>query len=185
MNSIHINVEQKRGYQIPNGAYQEVLNMLIDYSIHSYELLERNLSTEEKKEVFRVFSQLGKQMNLKALPQTFEEWLSIRQYHLEEGLHKSDYTNKLYKQYRKRLGLLRFYLLKETQSLLVPKEVSELLAVKENSYLKHFIKPYKKIKALNVDWIVKRLLIPNNYLSNLRDIDNHIRQIGTIAKSVD
>src|SRR5215469_190170 len=42
--AIHKNVEKNRGSQIPDWAYRDVLFMLIDYSIRSYELLERQLT---------------------------------------------------------------------------------------------------------------------------------------------
>jgi hypothetical protein len=56
MSSIHKGVETSRGTSIPDWAYRDVLYMLIDYSIRSYELLERNLKPEEKEEVFNVFN---------------------------------------------------------------------------------------------------------------------------------
>src|SRR5471030_3514335 len=53
--AIHRGVEQSRGARIPDWAYRDVLFMLIDYSIRSYEVLERQLTDEEKEEVFEVF----------------------------------------------------------------------------------------------------------------------------------
>src|ERR1700712_5589681 len=38
--AIHQHVEAARGAQIPDWAYRDVLFMLIDYSVRSYELLE-------------------------------------------------------------------------------------------------------------------------------------------------
>src|SRR5881398_849858 len=52
--AIHKQVEKSRGEQIPDWAYRDVLFMLIDYSIRSFELLERKLDDEEKREVFSV-----------------------------------------------------------------------------------------------------------------------------------
>src|SRR3982751_4020515 len=49
---IHKGVEQNRGATIPDWAYRDVLFMLIDYSIRSFELLERKLNTAEKTEAF-------------------------------------------------------------------------------------------------------------------------------------
>src|SRR3954464_11398956 len=42
--AIHSAVEKKRGDQIPDWAYRDVLFMLIDYSIRSFELVQRRLS---------------------------------------------------------------------------------------------------------------------------------------------
>src|SRR6185295_9915837 len=41
--AIHIGVENSRGAKIPDWAYRDVLFMLIDYSISSFEVLERKL----------------------------------------------------------------------------------------------------------------------------------------------
>src|SRR5882757_3529257 len=46
--AIHTGVEKKRGTQIPDWAYRDVLFLLIGYSIRSFELLERKLSMAEK-----------------------------------------------------------------------------------------------------------------------------------------
>src|SRR5690606_34441914 len=40
MSKIHADVEAKRGTKIPDWAYRDVLFMLIDYSIRSFEVLE-------------------------------------------------------------------------------------------------------------------------------------------------
>ncbi|MEJ7768124.1 MAG: oxygenase MpaB family protein, partial [Chitinophagaceae bacterium] len=53
--AIHTGVEAKRGARIPDWAYRDVLFMLIDYSIRSFEVLERKLNWAEKQEVFQVF----------------------------------------------------------------------------------------------------------------------------------
>ncbi|MCW3105509.1 MAG: hypothetical protein JWQ09_15, partial [Segetibacter sp.] len=57
--AIHSAIENQRGGKIPDWAYRDVLFMLIDYSIRSYEILERKLSDTEKEEVFHVFYRVG------------------------------------------------------------------------------------------------------------------------------
>src|ERR1700741_2161718 len=60
--AIHHQVEANRGAKIPDWAYRDVLFMLIDYSIRSYEALERRLTDWEKAEVFDVFYRVGQRM---------------------------------------------------------------------------------------------------------------------------
>jgi len=143
MTKIHSNVETKRGYNIPDWAYRDVLFMLIDYSIRAYELLERKLTLNEKEEVFNVFYNVGFGMNIKGLPKTFNEWETMRHNHLKENLEHSNYTFDLYKQYHKHLGFIRYQVLLETQKLLAPKEVYKLLSFKRKSILKPLIVVYK------------------------------------------
>jgi len=101
MTAIHTNVEAKRAATIPDWAYRDVLFLLIDYSIRSYEILECKLSNVEKDEVFMVFNRVGCRMGLKGLPNTFEEWSAMRQEHLAQNLQHSNFTVDLFRQYRK------------------------------------------------------------------------------------
>src|SRR5690606_24204805 len=79
MSMIHTEVEQKRGFKIPDWAYRDVLFMLIHYSIHSFELLYRKLSEEEKEEVFHVFHRVGTRMGLTGLPPNYHSWIPAYQ----------------------------------------------------------------------------------------------------------
>ena len=69
--AIHSAVEENRGSRIPDWAYRDVLFMLIDYSIRSFEVLERELTSQKKEEVFEVFYRVGQRMNLKDLPVSY------------------------------------------------------------------------------------------------------------------
>ena len=71
INSIHASLENKRGKNIPDWAYRDVLFMLIDYSIRSYELLQRPLTNNEKQEVLNVFNRVGSRMKINNLPNYF------------------------------------------------------------------------------------------------------------------
>src|SRR5689334_16081062 len=71
--SIHQGVEQSRGTSIPDWAYRDVLFMLIHYSMAAFELLERKLTESEKADVFDVFLRVGSGMQLKGLPETYDE----------------------------------------------------------------------------------------------------------------
>jgi uncharacterized protein (DUF2236 family) len=171
MTKIHSNVETKRGYNIPDWAYRDVLFMLIDYSIRAYELLERKLTLNEKEEVFNVFYKVGFGMNIKGLPKTFNEWVTMRHNHLKENLEHSNYTSDLYKQYHMHLGFLRYQVLLETQKLLVPNEVYNLLSFKRKPILKPLIAVYKWSRHLQLDWMFKALLLPHQYKTQIKLLD--------------
>lgn len=171
MSKIHSNVEAKRGYNIPDWAYRDVLFMLIDYSIRAYELLERKLTLNEKEEVFNVFYNVGFGMNIKGLPKTFNEWVTMRHNHLKENLEHSNYTSDLYKQYHMHLGFLRYQVLLETQKLLVPNEVYNLLSFKRKPILKPLIAVYKWSRHLQLDWMFKASLLPHQYKTQIKLLD--------------
>ena len=171
MSSIHSGVEQKRGMQIPDWAYRDVLFMLIDYSIRSFEIFERVLDTEEKREVFRVFNRVGKRMRLNGLPSTYENWLEMRRAHLNRNLAYSEYTNDLFKQYRKHLGTIRYNLLLEAQGLIVPDKVRGLLGLRNFSVLKPVIMLYKLSRHFKLDTMIKRMALPPKYRNQLGKLE--------------
>lgn len=168
---IHAAVEQNRGASIPDWAYRDVLFMLIHYSIASYELLERKLSSEEKEEVYDVFYRVGARMGLKELPLTYTEWLPVREAHLLEDLHKSEYTIDLFKQYKKHLGAMRYRVLIEGQKLVVPHRVKELLDFSDFSFLSPVVPVYKITRLMKMDWLLKNILLPSDYKDQINELD--------------
>lgn len=171
MAAIHAAVEEKRGMSIPDWAYRDVLFMLIDYSIRSFEVLERKLTEPEKAEVFEVFYRVGSRMGLKGLPTTYADWLLMRQEHLNENLEKSAYSKDLFRQYKKHLGAIRYALLLEAQTLVVPKRVSELLGFRDVSLLTPVLKLYKLTRAVKADWFLKSLILPGDYKAEIKSLD--------------
>ncbi len=99
--AIHAGVESKRGMVIPDWAYRDVLFMLIHYSIAAFEVLEHKLTLNEKDNVYQVFYRIGLRMKITNLPMTYEEWLPVRDAHIEQDLQKTNYTIDLFKQYKK------------------------------------------------------------------------------------
>lgn len=172
MATIHSAVEEKRGAKIPDWAYRDVLFMLIDYSIRSFEILERELTKSEKQEVFQVFNRVGNRMELKGLPENFEEWERMRMEHLHENLKCSHYTKNLFGQYKKHLGLLRYRLLLEAQILVVPQKVKELLGFRKTSFLNPFLGLYKFSRSVKADWMLKALILPSDYKNEIKNLDH-------------
>jgi uncharacterized protein (DUF2236 family) len=170
--AIHAAVENKRGAKIPAWAYRDVLFMLIDYSIRSFEVLERELSGLEKQEVFDVFFRVGSRMGLTGLPQNFNEWLTMRQEHLCENLAHSPYSKDLFCQYRKHLGAMRYRILLESQMLVVPEKVREQLGFRRISLLKPLIGLYKVSRTVKMDWLLKELILPAKYKDEIKALDN-------------
>jgi hypothetical protein len=171
--SIHKAVEHSRGAQIPDWAYRDVLFMLIHYSLASFELLERKLTHREKEELYDVFYRMGNRMNLKDLPATYDGWLTVRDEHLRQDLIKSEYTVDLYKQYRKHLGAVRFMILKESQKLVVPKHVSNLLALGKTKWIMPLITIYKLSRTVKLDTLFKAIILPQDYKQQIRALDVH------------
>ncbi len=171
INSIHQGVEQSRGARIPDWAYRDVLYMLIDYSVSSYELLERKLSQEEKEEIFSVFQRVGKRMGLKELPEDYTEWLYSRKAHLRDDLVNGHFTKDLYKQYKKHLGSVRYLILLECQKLVVPSIVAELLKFGNSVKARMLMNLYLFSRKIKVDGLVKNILLPAEYSTQIKDLN--------------
>lgn len=169
--AIHRGVEAKRGAAIPGWAYRDVLFMLIDYSIRSFEALERPLDIAEKREVFDVFHRFGSRMGISGLPDTFEEWEKMRPEQLRQNMERSDYTCDLFRQYRKHLGPVRYRMLLALQRQLTPPHVRELLGLGEPHFFNPPIALYKLIKRLHADWALKEVLFPSRYKGQFRALE--------------
>lgn len=172
MAKIHSNVEAKRGHAIPDWAYRDVLFMLIDYSIRSFEVLERELTTVEKNEVFQHFYKVGSRMGVQGLPETFDQWQKMRQDHLHHNLQRSHYTVDLFKQYRKHLGAIRYKILIEAQTLIVPQTVGSLLGFRKFSFLHPLLAVYKLSRRLNLDGLLKAIIMPSKYKNEIRQLES-------------
>jgi uncharacterized protein (DUF2236 family) len=171
INWIHKAIEKERGYEIPAWSYRDVLYMLIHYSIASFELLERKLTDEEKEEVYNVFYRTGVRMELQELPPNYKAWLPARQQHLDNDLQKGKYTVDLFKQYKKHLGAVRYRVLLESQILVVPEKVRELLGFRKFSLLRPTVPLYKLARKVNLDTVVKAILLPPAYKKEIKALD--------------
>jgi hypothetical protein len=171
MSAIHSKVESNRGSKIPDWAYRDVLYMLIDYSIRSFEVLERKLILTEKREVFQVFIQIGNRMNISGLPESYEQWLQQREEHLQQNLQRSKHTDDLFAQYKKHLGLIRYWVLLETQALMVPTAVNELLGLRRFSLMKPVIILYKFSRGIRLSRLIKELTLPTRYKKQILSLD--------------
>ncbi|QDA61459.1 oxygenase MpaB family protein [Hymenobacter jejuensis] len=169
--AIHAAVEAKRGVAIPAWAYRDVLYLLIDYAIRSFEALERPLTTAEKEEVFDVFARVGQRMRIPDLPSTYAAWLVVRQQHLAADLEYSRFTADLYQQYRRHLGPLRYWLLLQAQRLVVPAPVRELLRLGTWSWLRPVVPIYRQIQHLSLSRWVKGALLPSEYKAQIEALD--------------
>lgn len=169
--AIHGAVEKGRGMRIPDSAYRDVLFMLIDYSLRSFELLERRLTAAEKGEVYAVFRRLGMRMRLVGLPGSFAEWEVMRADHLEQHLVNGALTKDLYQRYRKSLGGFRYRVLLGGQALLVPDRVRELLGLPSGWWMRAVLLLYKAARLGRLDRVIKNLVLPRAYRAQVAALD--------------
>ena len=171
MADIHAAVEAKRGKAIPDWAYRDVLFMLIDYSIRAYEVLERPLTLDEKREVFAVFHRVGTRMGVRGLPANLPHWMHMRRQHLQENMVHSAYTTDLFRQYRRHLGLPRYLMLREGQKLVVPAAVRRMLGYSGRSLLRPVLGIYKLLRSVGVHHLMRDIILPAAYREEIQSLD--------------
>jgi hypothetical protein len=171
MTQIHSSVESARGTRIPDAAYRDVLFMLIHYSIAAFEALERNLSKEEKEEVVKVFCRVGNRMQIPGLPSGYNEWARSHNIHINTNLVHSSFTTDLFRQYRKHLGIVRYFILIQSQKLVVPQRVKDLLHYGSPVFVRTLLKAYRFSRKIKADHIWKFVLFPPLYKQRIRMLD--------------
>ena len=169
--AIHKGVQQNRGATIPDWAYRDVLFMLIDYSIRSFELLERQLTKAEKDDIFDVFNRMAKRMQIGGLPANFTEWLIMRDVSLKQNMKYSNFTADLYQQYKKHLGAFRYQIVLQVQCVLVPPHVNSLLNFKKRPWIAPAMGVYKVLRQLGIDSFFRNALLPAAYKEQIKGLD--------------
>jgi hypothetical protein len=171
MRNIHEVVEHARGANIPDEAYRDVLFMLINYSISAYEVMEHKLSKQDKEEVVDVFCRVGRRMLIPGLPEGYDEWMKMYEHHISSNLVHSAFTDDLFKQYRKHLGFIRYFILKESQKMVVSPRVRELLHFNRPFLIPPLVKAYRLGRKIKADKLLKLWLLPPLYKQRIRMLD--------------
>jgi ER-bound oxygenase mpaB/B'/Rubber oxygenase, catalytic domain len=172
VNHIHRSVENKRGLNIPEWAYRDVLYILIYYTIKAYEISHGSINLKQKESIFETFLLLGKHMNISNLPLDFEAWEVDREIHLVENLAYTGFTEDLFQKYKKQLGSLRFWILLEGQKELLPTHVKQLLNFKEVSKIGILLKLYPYLNNRIIISKLPLILIPEKYHSELEKLND-------------
>jgi len=171
INSVHHNIEQARGFKISNGGYQDVLYMLIYYSISAFELLERKLIAEEKDEIVSTFARIGHQMQIQDLPANYQDWKKVYDHQLTHNLIKSSFTEDLFRQYRKHLGAFRYFLLLDIQRMLVSKHVNTLLGLGRTRFVLFLHPLYKRIRKYSLHKQLILMMVPRKFINQVKAMD--------------
>ena len=171
INAAHRTVEHERKQTIPDWAFRDVLYMLVDYSERAYALLRRPLSAAQRDELYSIFRTIGEGLSIPELPESYAEWQLDRQRHIKADLCYSRHTSLLFNQYRRHLGVWRYQLLLQVQSVLAPDEVRRLLHLHPNKLMSGLVQTYGIMRPLNLQTVAHTLLIPRRYWAELRGFD--------------
>jgi uncharacterized protein (DUF2236 family) len=167
----HDAVERSRGARIPDWAHHDVLYLLIDYSERAHALLRRPLTTAERDDLYDVFRRVGEGLGIPGLPATYADWCLDRERRMRRDLAFSAHTAALYACYCAKLGPWRYTVLRRVQAILVPPFVAELLALPNTRWTRPAAAAYRALARLGLTPIVRRALIPREYLAQVRELD--------------
>ena len=171
INAAHGAVERARGRAIPEWAYRDVLYMLVDYTERVHELLRRRLTAGEREELYAVFRRVGEGLNIQALPADYRAWQADRERHLARDLAHTEYTSKLYAQYRRSLGEWRYQILLHTQAQLVPERVRRLLRLRRRPLFGALVGGYGNLGGLGLRPLVRKMLVQPRYWREVEKFD--------------
>jgi uncharacterized protein (DUF2236 family) len=174
INAIHQHVESARGLKISNEGYQDVLYMLIYYSITSFELLERKLTNEEKDEIVSTFARIGRQMHIRDIPVNYSEWKKEYDLQLTRNLLKSAFTEDLFQQYKKHLGAFRYFLLLDIQRMLVSKHANNLLGLGRARLVQLLIPVYRQIRNYRLHKQLILMMVPRKFTMQVKAMDRPV-----------
>lgn len=121
--------------------------------------------------MYDVFFRMGNRMNIKDLPLNYDDWILQHEMQLRSNLIKSELTVDLFKQYHLHLGNFRYWLLIESQKMLVPPKVMELLGYKKNIWTKLIPVLYKITQKIKLDGIIKTIILPKKYKLQIKELD--------------
>lgn len=169
--SIHDGVQRARAERIPAWAFRDVLYMLVDYSQRGFELLHRRLTADECEELYDVFRRVGEALDVQALPPTYVAWREDRARHLARDLVTGPYTADLQAAYRRELGALRYGLLRQVQSVLVPAAVLAWTGQRPSTAVRVALGAYRVLARGWMRRAAHRVLIPAAHVERVRRLD--------------
>jgi uncharacterized protein (DUF2236 family) len=179
ISAAHAAVERRRGQQIPGWAHRDVLYMLIDHSQRAYRLLKGPLKPADQADLYQTFLQVGRGLHISQLPPTFSEWQEDRERHLRQDLVRSEFTQRLFDQYRLHLGAWRYWILLEVQAMLVPERVRDLLRLRpKRLVLGPSVRLYALLRHLGLQPFVQRALIPYQYWDEMGALKRSAAALG-------
>ena len=167
----HAAVERKRGQSIPDWAHRDVLYMLIDYSERAHELLDRPLTSDERRDLYDVFYRVGTGLGIPQLPESYSEWKTDRELHLRRDLVVSEGTKELYRRYREHLGIWRYRLMLSLQAILVPDHVRRLLKLESAEWMRPLVRVYPLLARAGLRSTIQEILVPSRHLASVRGLD--------------
>jgi uncharacterized protein (DUF2236 family) len=169
--SAHAAVETRRGGRIPDWAHRDVLYLLVDYSERVHATLHRELTPDERTELWAVFRRVGTGLAIPELPVDYASWRVDRERHLQRDLVVGEHTEALLAAYHRALGPWRYALLRQVQGALAPDRVRALLALPRRPWAAPLLPLYPTLERQGLGPLLRRLLVPAVHRAAVQRLD--------------
>ena len=167
VNRAHRSVERARGDRIPQWAHRDVLYMLIDYGERAHRLLFGPMTPREREEFFAESLQIGRELGIRGLPESYAEYRRHRTEHLRRNTAHSPHTDALYRSYRRELGPLRMRALLHLQANLVPPQIRGHLSMRPSRIVRRLMLAYRRLHLGTFTRLLRPVLLPRRYAAQL------------------
>lgn len=153
---MHRQVEEKRSQEqgpmrIPDEAYTQVFSMLIEYGIRGYEYLHHcKLGRPQREDYFNDIRAIAQMMEVEDFPQDYGHYLDRRTDVVVNQLQFNPYTRELMEAYRRNLGPIRYWVLRQFQARFIDLILVYRLGLTADPFFGfiHWIYPYVRVPGL-------------------------------------
>lgn len=187
---VHTNVEEartrkeKENKKMSNQAFIEVGNMIIYYAIKGYEYLYRKkLTKEEKDAVYQASKKFYEYMRINNLPKNYEEFEKIYEDTIENRLKENEYTTKLFEAYKKDIGKIRYWVLKQAIAHFVHPKIVKKLNIKKNKFFTIVWKIYPYIKHELLWELLKLIFLKKETIKKLNEIEKNLNKGSSLVRN--
>lgn len=171
---IHKHVETKRSvsegpHKIPNEAFIQVSDMLIEYGIRGYEYLHHTKLTDIQKDTYyQDIKKIDELMHIQGLDDNYEFFLIRRNKTVSNELNVNKFTPLLYKAYENDIGIIRYKIFLNFQSYFINPAIAYKLNLKKHIFFQIFYTAYPYIRNKLLLLIIYKLFLKKETIIALK-----------------
>lgn len=173
--SFHDQVEAERAREegghprISNQGFKAVGSMLIEYALVAEAYLEqREVSPEEKEAYYQDQRGFFEAMGIEDWEENYEKFARRRQEEMPENLKRNRHTDDLFESYKRDIGGLRYWILRQFMARFVPDHVAAEIGLRKFPGFGCLYRLYPRLHGKRAGRWVQKLLLPKRVLQNIQ-----------------
>ncbi|MEX2607671.1 MAG: oxygenase MpaB family protein [Kiritimatiellia bacterium] len=171
----HDQVESERAREegghprISNQGFKAVGAMLIEYALIAEAYLEqREVGSEEKENYYQDQRGFFEAMGIEDWEPTYAEFARRREDTMPIMLKTNQYTDELFASYKRDIGIIRYWVLRQFMAWFVPAHVATELGLRKIPGFGFLYRLYPKLHGKHAGRWVRKLLLPGRVLQNIQ-----------------